>query len=72
MFHLQTIQYITRSKVMETETRELSSISRGKIRPGENFISHSILKLKFLFLKETNKSLTKIILININNCRIHF
>ena len=32
----QTIQYITRSKVMETETRELSSISRGKIRPGDD------------------------------------
>ena len=31
----ETIQYITRSKVIETETRELSSISRGKIRYGE-------------------------------------
>ena len=28
----QTIQYITRSKIMETETRELSSVSRGKIK----------------------------------------
>ena len=34
-FALQTIQYITRSKVIETETRELSSISRGKIKFGE-------------------------------------
>ena len=32
---LQTIQYITRSKVIETETRELSSISRGKIKYSE-------------------------------------
>ena len=32
---LQTIQYVTRSKVMDTETRELSSVSRGKIRPQE-------------------------------------
>ena len=31
----QTIQYITRSKVIETETRELSSVSRGKIRFAE-------------------------------------
>ena len=31
----ETIQYITRSKVIETETRELSSISRGKIKYGE-------------------------------------
>lgn len=31
----ETIQYITRSKVIETETRELSSISRGKIKFGE-------------------------------------
>ena len=34
-FAFQTIQYITRSKVIETETRELSSISRGKIKFGE-------------------------------------
>jgi len=34
-FFFQTIQYVTRSKVMETETRELSSVSRGKIKPGE-------------------------------------
>merc|ERR1719362_1109078 len=31
----ETIQYITRSKVIETETRELSSISRGKIKYSE-------------------------------------
>jgi len=31
----ETIQYITRSKVIETETRELSSVSRGKIRFSE-------------------------------------
>jgi len=31
----ETIQYVTRSKVMDTETRELSSVSRGKIRPQE-------------------------------------
>lgn len=30
----ETIQYITKAKVMETETRELSSVSRGKIRSG--------------------------------------
>lgn len=29
----ETIQYITRSKCIETETRELSSLSRGKIQP---------------------------------------
>ena len=34
-FFFQTIQYITRSKVIETETRELSSVSRGKIRFSE-------------------------------------
>ena len=34
-FYFQTIQYITRSKVIETETRELSSVSRGKIRFSE-------------------------------------
>jgi hypothetical protein len=33
-FH-QTIQYITRSKIIETETRELSSVSRGKIKCAE-------------------------------------
>ena len=31
---LQTIQYITKNKVMETESRELAAISRGKIRAG--------------------------------------
>lgn len=31
----QTIQYMARNKVMQTETRELSSISRGKVRPGD-------------------------------------
>ena len=30
----QTIQYITKNKVMETESRELAAISRGKIRAG--------------------------------------
>ena len=35
IFFFQTIQYITRSKVIETETRELSSVSRGKIRFAE-------------------------------------
>ena len=35
IFLFQTIQYITRSKVIETETRELSSVSRGKIRFAE-------------------------------------
>ena len=35
IFLFQTIQYITRSKVIETETRELSSVSRGKIRFSE-------------------------------------
>ena len=34
-YRFQTIQYVTRSKVMETETRELSSVSRGKIKPQE-------------------------------------
>ena len=31
----QTIQYITENKVMETESRELAAVSRGKIRAGE-------------------------------------
>jgi hypothetical protein len=31
----QTIQYLARNKVLQTETRELASLSRGKIRPGE-------------------------------------
>ena len=31
----QTIQYITKNKVMETESRELAAVSRGKIRAGE-------------------------------------
>jgi len=31
---LQTIQYMGRGKVVATETRELASLSRGKIRPG--------------------------------------
>ena len=35
IYRFQTIQYVTRSKVMETETRELSSVSRGKIKPQE-------------------------------------
>jgi len=31
----ETIQYITKNKVMETESRELAAISRGKIKVGE-------------------------------------
>lgn len=31
---MQTIQYITKNKVMETESRELAAVSRGKIRSG--------------------------------------
>jgi hypothetical protein len=31
----QTIQYLARNKVLQTETRELASLSRGKIRPGD-------------------------------------
>lgn len=30
----ETIQYITKNKVMETESRELAAISRGKIKAG--------------------------------------
>jgi len=30
----ETIQYITKNKVMETESRELAAVSRGKIRAG--------------------------------------
>ena len=30
----QTIQYITKNKVMETESRELAAVSRGKIKVG--------------------------------------
>lgn len=33
---LQTIQYKARGKVVQSETRELASLSRGKIRPGES------------------------------------
>jgi hypothetical protein len=29
---VQTIQYITKNKVMETESRELAAVSRGRIR----------------------------------------
>lgn len=32
---LQTIQYLARSKVVQAETRELASLARGKIKPGE-------------------------------------
>jgi Arrestin (or S-antigen), C-terminal domain len=32
---LQTIQYLARSKVVQAETRELASLTRGKIKPGE-------------------------------------
>ncbi|XP_039275905.1 WD repeat and FYVE domain-containing protein 3 [Nilaparvata lugens] len=31
----ETIQYKARGKVLQSETRELASLSRGKIRPGE-------------------------------------
>jgi len=31
----ETIQYITKNKVMETESRELAAVSRGKIRAGQ-------------------------------------
>ncbi|CAG0919404.1 unnamed protein product [Notodromas monacha] len=31
----ETIQYMAHNKVIQTETRELSSISRGKVEPGE-------------------------------------
>ena len=31
----QTIHYLSRSKVVNTERRELVRITRGKIRPGE-------------------------------------
>ncbi len=31
-FYVQTIQYITKNKVMETESRELAAVSRGRIR----------------------------------------
>ena len=34
-YAFQTIQYVTRNKIIETETRELSSVSRSKIRPGD-------------------------------------
>lgn len=33
---MQTIQYMARNKVVQSETRELASLSRGKIRPGES------------------------------------
>ncbi|XP_073999719.1 arrestin family protein Vdup1 [Rhodnius prolixus] len=32
----ETIQYMARNKVVQSETRELASLSRGKIRPGES------------------------------------
>ena len=32
---MQTIQYISRSKVLQTETRELSTVSRGRIKAQE-------------------------------------
>ncbi|XP_063241732.1 arrestin domain-containing protein 4 isoform X2 [Bacillus rossius redtenbacheri] len=31
----ETIQYMARNKVIQSETRELASLSRGKIRPGD-------------------------------------
>ncbi|CAG5093140.1 Protein of unknown function, partial [Cotesia congregata] len=31
----ETIQYLCRGKILASETRELASVSRGKIRPGE-------------------------------------
>lgn len=33
---LQTIQYKARGKILQSETRELASLSRGKVRPGES------------------------------------
>lgn len=33
---LQTIQYMAKEKVIYSETRELASLSRGKIRSGES------------------------------------
>ena len=32
---MQTIQYMARNKVVQTETRELASLNRGKIKPSE-------------------------------------
>lgn len=32
---LQTIQYMAKNRVVQTETRELASLNRGKIRAGE-------------------------------------
>ncbi|XP_014249958.1 arrestin domain-containing protein 4 [Cimex lectularius] len=32
----ETIQYLTRNKIVQSETRELASLSRGKIRAGES------------------------------------
>lgn len=32
---LQTIQYISKQKVVQTETRELSSVSRGKVKSSD-------------------------------------
>ena len=32
---LQTIQYMAKNRVVQTETRELASLNRGKIKPGE-------------------------------------
>ena len=33
--HTQTIQYMARNRVVQTETRELASLNRSKIKPGE-------------------------------------
>lgn len=32
----ETIQYMARGKVVQSERRELASLTRGKIRPGES------------------------------------
>ncbi|XP_046999587.1 arrestin domain-containing protein 17 [Schistocerca americana] len=32
----ETIQYVSRNKVVQTETRELAALSRGKVRPGDS------------------------------------
>lgn len=32
----ETIQYLARNRIVQSETRELASLTRGKIRPGEN------------------------------------
>jgi hypothetical protein len=31
----QTIQYVARGRVVQTETRELGALTRGRVKPGE-------------------------------------